>query len=171
MKRAMGNLYRYCGDNPVLGTDPDGNEPLKPYKPDCKKQKICAAIKNAKSLKDFADKYDPTWKGSDCGALLNLTGVDSVYGPIDVDWMITLLAAYYGRAPGLGGWLLWGRSPGTIYGIGKPLWMCKNAATDPKVDFDLGMFGQEGRVERHSGGNGLAHGKDLPGRNISSVTA
>ena len=71
--------------------------------------------------------------------MFNLEYNTEKYGNVDVDWMITLMAAHYGRA----GWLLKGMDPKTIYRIGKPYWIIKDGLTDPDVDIDFSRYGQE----------------------------
>jgi RHS repeat-associated protein len=141
------NLYRYVGNNPTNLTDPTGLEDRKQWPDEQSKCKaLCKAINNSKDLDDFINKYDPTWGGSQGGDLLNLEGCSSIYGPLDVDWMITLLAANKGRATGIAGPILSGMDPGTIYGIGKPIWICYDGLTDPNVSIDFSRYGQEDEI-------------------------
>jgi hypothetical protein len=103
-----------------------------------RREAIGNALANSKDLKDFAEKYDTTFGGKNGRDLFNLEYDTPSYGNVDVDWMLTLLAAHHGR----GGWLLKGEDPAVIYAIGKSYWIPKDAWDDPNVNVNFDRYGQ-----------------------------
>ncbi len=162
------NVYRPMGNAPTVFTDPSGLEKRKQWPNDeAKRDAIRDALRRLRdekhflgkepNLEDFVENYDPTWGWS--GKLQNLEIDTPCYGNVDVDWMLTLLNAHYGNAPGLGGWLLKGQDPGTIYRIGKPIWIIKDGIQDPNVDIDFGRYGQQNELNAIKAARDLLSGK------------
>ncbi|HPD32401.1 MAG TPA: RHS repeat-associated core domain-containing protein [Phycisphaerae bacterium] len=165
------SLYQYLVSGPLNGTDPLGLECRKRWSSeDEKKKALTEAIRSSKDLRDFVDTYDPTWNGAKGDELFNLE-YRSVYGDTDIDWMITLLAAHYGRA----GWFFRGMDPEDIYAIGKTFWIFYDAATDPNVSVDFSRYGQQNEINAIKAAQDLIQGKktlrDLfPDLDYSDVT-
>ena len=133
------NLYQYTLTSPLRFTDPYGLEPRKQWDDDEQRRAaLCKAIENSNNLHDFVRTYNPTW-GEQGRLLFNLT-YDSPWGNVDVDWLLTILHAYYYGARHYGDsyWFDWraifiGMDPGLIYAIGKTKWIIEDGLTDPNV--------------------------------------
>ena len=106
-------------------------------------------------ISTFVDLFDPTFGGEYYFFLKNLEFDTPLYGNVDVDWLITLLAVYQGEA----GYFLKGMNLFRIYIIGKLWWIYKDSMDDPNVKFDLRRFGQKNEIAAILAGQDLINGK------------
>ena len=137
------NLYGFVNNNPIIYWDLLGTESRKKWHSQEEREKsICIALKNSNGdLQKFLELYDPTFGGKDYTFLRNLE-IDTKYGNTDIDWMLTLLAAHYGRSS----WIFKNENPRLIYFFGKHYWILKDAWDNADVDVDFNRYGQQNEL-------------------------
>ena len=151
------NIYSYCNNSPIVWYDLLGLESRKKWESkEGKEEAICIALKKSgNDLKRFIELYDPTFKGEDMWLLRNIEIETPIYGEIDVDWLLTILAANKGHA----GILFKNTNPIYIYITGKLFWIIKDALTDKNVNLDFSRFGQDNELQAIMASLDLLKGK------------